>query len=988
MTGRHHTASTTERAPRATARRVTGFLRRRTAIAAALAVIASGILVPSMMSRASAATKTLVVNSTAWGGPDANPGNGVCATSTGVCTLRAAIEESNALKGGAGDILITVDPSIAAGTKMSGTVNYPPNYMIGAELNGADTNGAYFNVTAPVTIDLDHRLQVDGSANSSYMAAAFYLNGPDIQVLNADQVFSSGTSFIVGPLANRVLIDGDAGGGFGQVATPNSNPQRFVAFRDGASNVTVRNYQVTGFSPNVALGGIFIFNSQSPYTALNNIVIDRVQVLNAPLTNTTCTTSDGSGCRARLVGFWNGLGAGWGVDTFTINGLTFKNMLVRNQTNQTGLQFAAAGDTQGISSASITNLVIEDNVFVNNQGSGTATGNAFITLPYHQHLKGKNSISRNVFTRAATGSAFAIYYYGNNLITANSTTPSGLTIADNHFNGYTGGATIRTERTGLVTVTGNTFGPATGSQAAPGVTEEYTDTASVLYNTYHGGVNYNSNQSIRTWAPSGDAAIANGQLPAGALIMADPRGGALPTATAIVDVTKITATDNTSQAPGQPVTLQAYWTASRGAEIYLGKVSGVTGSAATVAVPLPVGAVALPDGTTATAVDATTGAASGYLRFQTHVEGLGQLESSQYSRLAPLSGTYTPFPTLTIDQAAGMGDPTTGRDLHFTLTSSMPLDPATVTTDAITLAATPTEQTIDAARINPRVVSISEVAGSGGTAFNIVVRVDDSATVAATVAAETVQTPDGLTNEDPASFTDNEITFRNPLLVDPAKFTLVTGEPHGKDFTIGLVAGAPAPTDDLTFAATVSQPQGTPLVSLSTTSPVVPAGQSASAPVTVTAAGGDVDPNTAVTITLTVSSPDTNYDGLVVPTVRPHLFATDPTIHITKHAWVEVADTSSPAGIETTGTPAPNGTPLLDGQLVCFVYTVTNTSADDWATPLTNIVVTDSDTRLGAAGVIGTIGSLAPGASVKLADCTSLAPIDTTVTRAGSGGQS
>jgi len=32
---------------------------------------------------------------------DANPGNGSCATAGGVCTLRAAIEESNALAAGA-----------------------------------------------------------------------------------------------------------------------------------------------------------------------------------------------------------------------------------------------------------------------------------------------------------------------------------------------------------------------------------------------------------------------------------------------------------------------------------------------------------------------------------------------------------------------------------------------------------------------------------------------------------------------------------------------------------------------------------------------------------------------------------------------------------------------------------------------------------------------------------------------------------------------
>src|SRR5262245_14226585 len=45
-----------------------------------------------------AAAVTLMVNSTADDG-DSNRGNGVCATSGGQCTLRAAIEEANALPG-------------------------------------------------------------------------------------------------------------------------------------------------------------------------------------------------------------------------------------------------------------------------------------------------------------------------------------------------------------------------------------------------------------------------------------------------------------------------------------------------------------------------------------------------------------------------------------------------------------------------------------------------------------------------------------------------------------------------------------------------------------------------------------------------------------------------------------------------------------------------------------------------------------------------
>src|SRR5262245_66461475 len=56
----------------------------------------SAIVILALSATTQAAT--FVVNSTL-DASDANPGNGICATSGGVCTLRAAIEESNNLAG-------------------------------------------------------------------------------------------------------------------------------------------------------------------------------------------------------------------------------------------------------------------------------------------------------------------------------------------------------------------------------------------------------------------------------------------------------------------------------------------------------------------------------------------------------------------------------------------------------------------------------------------------------------------------------------------------------------------------------------------------------------------------------------------------------------------------------------------------------------------------------------------------------------------------
>lgn len=59
-----------------------------------LALLAFFVVAPAP----SALAATFTVNSTA-DDPDASPGNGVCQTSGGVCTLRAAIQEANALAG-------------------------------------------------------------------------------------------------------------------------------------------------------------------------------------------------------------------------------------------------------------------------------------------------------------------------------------------------------------------------------------------------------------------------------------------------------------------------------------------------------------------------------------------------------------------------------------------------------------------------------------------------------------------------------------------------------------------------------------------------------------------------------------------------------------------------------------------------------------------------------------------------------------------------
>lgn len=967
------------------------------AVAAALGLALIISIAIATARPASAATHTFVVDSLDFGGPDAAIGDGACATAAGACTLRAAIEESNALNAGAGEVLITVADDLEGNITPDGSntaaASNRPNWMYPTATGSAtgrvstfDVGGAFYHVTAPVTFDFDNRLSINDGGYDTSQGAAFYVDGPDVTFTNVSQIFGSGSSFVMGPNANNVVIDG------GQTRTRASNvADRFLTFKSGSQNITLRNYTVSGFnhyaagtSANASRSGLLWFDSAAN-TTFTNYTIDNV-LFDYP-TSGGCSATDGTGCATSLIDFRTRNSTN---NSIQVTGFTFRNSVVQNMpATKNVFAFAfgngeTAGNNTSITSYGVTlrDLAIVDNQFLNNRryNAGSATSDptkygAFIVLPYIA-MHGTNVIARNEFVRAEPGvvststsaglNPYAIYLQGNTS-GSNNTTRRNLAITDNYFNGYAGQSTIRMYQAGRVTVARNTFGPETsstsrGSNLASG---EETGTGTVMSTNSSNS----SNRKINTWYPTAATVVPS----------------ATPTCVAEVAVRALTGTAN--QTPKVPVLVDLYWTKDRTAEVYLGTYSYAALANQTIQLDLPLAGDDrlrwIADQTGANIpVDPETGETHGFVRLQSHsgaVSGTadGDLESSQYSRVAPLTGTCAP--ALTIEQAAGQNDPTLARDVHFTLTSSMALDAATVTADVVELAAAPTAETHDEARINPQVVSLEEVEGSNATQFAVIVQVDDSAAITATVPAQAVASPAGIRNPAPSTSRDNQVTFTNPLAVSPPTFTLVTGEPNGKDYTLNVKAGAPVPGADLSFSAAIDAVGQQHGVQASTLSPRIAAGTDRSEAVVVVAAEGTVTSNTRTVISHTVTSEDPNYDRLVVPSVVPVLFSTDPTVQIVKQAFVDVADTSSPERIMATGTEALSDTRLTDRQAVCFVYTVTNTSADDWATVLTEARVTDSDTRLGDNGLIGSIPVLGIGDSARVAACTSLLPIDTTI---------
>lgn len=842
-------------------------------------------------------TVRLVVDSLEFGGTDANPGDGVCATEEGVCTLRAALEESNALNLPAGEVLVVVAEGLEGniepnGTNAAAAVNRP-DWMLATPtgsptVSSRDVGGAFYHVTAPVTIDLGNRVTINDGTYSVSEGAAFFVDGPGITFTNVSQVFGSGSSFVMGPNAAGVVIDG------GETRTRASNaPGRFITYRSGSRDITLRNYTVSGFrhhatgsTVNSSQTGLLWFDSAAN-TTFADYTIDNV-LFDYP-TAGTCTATDGTGCATSLIDFRFRNAA----SNIRVQNFTFVNSTVQNMPGTKGVFAFPFGDGETAANntdirnraVQLTDLTIADNKFLDNRryNHGSATTDptkygAFIVLPYTP-MAGTNVIARNEFVRAEPGvvdntrpaglNPYAIYHQGNRT-GANNTTQANLAIVDNHFDGYAGQSTLRLYHTGQATVARNTFGSLSSStpRGSNSALAEETGTGLVMFVN----ATNQSNRKINPWTPTAARTVPT---PA-------------PVCLAEVDVAARTGTAN--QTPRVPVYLDLFWTADRTAEAYLGTYGPFEEQTdRTLEVEVPgAGSPALAriaDQTGANVpIDPDTGAVNGFVRVQTHSGGArgsgrdGDLESSQLSRVVPLTGSCAP--ELTVTRAQDQAPETMERDLRFVVGSSMPLRAGSLVPEAVTLTAAPTDETVDADRIAPRVVSVDEVDGSEGMQHHVVVRADDSATLDVSVDAGRVTSTTGATNSNPSSGSETSTTFVNPVRVSPRSLQLVSEADVGQVYSVDLASGAPSPTADLQVTATLDEAGWSTGVVVSTLEPSVPLGSVTSGPVTVLLAGGPVPALGSAVISHELTSEDLGYHGLVVPWVNLTLLPAGPLLAV------------------------------------------------------------------------------------------------------------
>jgi hypothetical protein len=429
---------------------------------------------------------------------DANPGDGSCATAGAVCTLRAAIEESNA-------------------TAAADTVTIPPMTI---------TLGSTLTVTQPLTIDGygPHFNQTILDGNNAVQIFFFQLlSGPhtisDLRIQNANAAADgggvwNGTTLTISAVTfinNRANQGGAVFNNAGSVMSPPNLRLNDVTFTNIASTSTTfghgggaifngailyaNNIVITGSS---ALQGAAFYNNSSsccsPFASITGFAVSgntarygggidndlgTIYLTNGTITGNTAQCCDGANSTGGG-GIYNNLG------TMTLNdvaiignqatspggyegGIYSHRFMTLNRVSLTGNRAAFGagiynGNFDGVSAdMSLTNVTVSGNIGVSSVSPHVDATGAGIYNTNSGHLTITNStIAFNTGAAAAGGIENLIGGSGNTVTLRNSI------LANNSA------ATLNPECRGTITSGGNNivlsnaascaFTPASGDQ--------------------------------------------------------------------------------------------------------------------------------------------------------------------------------------------------------------------------------------------------------------------------------------------------------------------------------------------------------------------------------------------------------------------------------------------------------------------------------------------------------------------------------------------
>ena len=421
------------------------------------------------------AAATFTVNSTN-DTPDANPGDGACSTAAADCTLRAAIQEANALDG---DDVIGFDPSVGGTITLGGS-----HLLIGSNLKiegpGADKLSVDANSQSQVFNVQGGTVEISGLTVTGGFSDAYPSCSDDYK--HGGGVFNRGTL----TLSNSTISQNTSGCGGGGVhntdgtltvsdTTITNNTATNAAYGGGGiynrgGDVTVERSTISGNTNTGGGGGIssgsFSGSTGSPSLTIADSTITGntagrdgggLSNITGPLTVSDSTISDNTAARGGG-GIYN-IGATMALSSSTVTA------------NETGTDGGGVHNDRG--DARVSDTEIGANTAARN-GGGIYTGNQATggTLAVE-----RSTISGNTATNSGGGIYADTWDYLQGLI-KNSTVTNTTISANTATDGYGGGLYNFTGITeiGHSTITDNTAPTGNGSGVASLGDAEYART--------------------------------------------------------------------------------------------------------------------------------------------------------------------------------------------------------------------------------------------------------------------------------------------------------------------------------------------------------------------------------------------------------------------------------------------------------------------------------------------------------------------------------
>ncbi|MCL2803367.1 MAG: hypothetical protein FWD29_05375 [Micrococcales bacterium] len=804
----------------------------------------------------------LEVNSTAFLGSDAAPGNGICSTATaGQCTLRAAIEEANALaaNGDPRDVVITVATTFREGgtTASVTSTTTASGWMASTSVTGRPLwdIGAYFTITAPgLTIDLDNRYELTPDRYNPVAGVAFSVNAPNVTLRNLTRVFGVGATIYASPSASGLVVDkGDARQSYSDAA------RRYILIHPGADNVTVRDLTVGRLNPAVeedgtsaASGyGAIVLDSKGLSQPIVGLTVERVR-FDQTSAGGACGYMSGTACNSSGLVAYNGV---------NIEGLTIRDSYFTGHAGgHAAISLNHVGDLKNIS--------LVGNRFHNNPVSSTTEmfWQAVVRMAQAKLANGRIEVRHNTFDATAKPiQADAFLFSGALDLThdaAEGAKPSNVYVEDNDFDGFQWASVDMYARSRASTIKRNTFGTATRTD----LTTKFEES---------------SHQSYLMVSNSFEA--TNGKIVPWIIDSVTHQPGGLAQVKVVQNTTNL---GTYGRAVSAPVEVDIYWTASRTAEVYLGSIRVGSGTEGTGVIPLP--------------------STTGYLRTQTFNLATPQVQSSQFSRTFALSGMAdTMPPTVTLAPAVTQDLETSRRFIRYYLETNE------------VLATTPGAEAFSltgSTAYNPRV---SQVERLSARRYLVTVAVDDSGLVNLTLLAGAVQDKAGNANPRAVPATKS-VTFTNPLRLSASSLTVTEGEAVkdalslfrdiSAQATVGLRLESAPPDVSLAGGA----------VQLRT------AWDQTGFNLAVADDGLPLGDRTG-TVTFKAQSADPNLDGLRLVLGLEVKDSTVSSLSLTKQGWTNANPPVSADSLLANATPLPSGSTVRAGTSVWWTYTVTNT---------------------------------------------------------------